>query len=102
MEDQEKARNFIMENSLQSGASVWVHDLQSELGEVSKELLKASDYGDEEVDFPEEMEEEVGDIYFSLLGLADELGIDLSSSLETVLEKYRERAEESGDPGSGY
>lgn len=100
MEDQEKAGHFIEEHDLGGDASVWIHDLQSELGEVSKELLKASDYGEKGAEFSEDMEEEIGDLYFSLLGLADQLGIDLSSSLDAVLEKYQERAESSGNPGS--
>lgn len=100
MEDQEKARKFILDNSLQSEASLWIHDLQSELGEVSKEVLKASDYGDKEPEFGEEMKSEVGDLYFSLLGLANALDIDLSEALERAMEKYEERMEETGSAGS--
>ncbi|MDY6769852.1 MAG: hypothetical protein SVU88_02655 [Candidatus Nanohaloarchaea archaeon] len=39
-------------------------------------------------------------MYFSLLALADELDIDLSDALDTVLEKNEDRASETGSPGS--
>ncbi|MDY6769349.1 MAG: MazG nucleotide pyrophosphohydrolase domain-containing protein [Candidatus Nanohaloarchaea archaeon] len=100
-DDQEQAAAFIDEHGLGGDASVWVHDLQSELGEVAKEVLEASSYGDEEPGFDDEMAAEVGDLYFSLLALADELGIDLSAALDDALDKYRERLEETGGPGSG-
>lgn len=101
MRDSDKVAAFIETHGLGGGPSEWVHDLQSELGEVAKEVLKASDYGMEEPAFGEEMRNEVGDLYFSLLGLADALGIDLAEALEDVLEKYRERMDETGDAGSG-
>lgn len=101
MAEQERVAAFIAEHDLGGDASVWVHDLQSELGEVAKEVLKASDYGSNNPEFGEEMRNEVGDVYFSLLGLADALGIDLADALEDVLEKYAERMEETGDVGSG-
>ncbi|MDY6761941.1 MAG: MazG nucleotide pyrophosphohydrolase domain-containing protein [Candidatus Nanohaloarchaea archaeon] len=100
MDDQKKAAGFVEEHGLGGDASVWVHDLQSELGEVAKEVLKATDYGDSDPEFGADIENEVGDVYFSLLALADELGIDLSQALDTALEKYRERADETGGPGS--
>lgn len=101
MDEQERVAAFIAEHGLGGDASTWVHDLQSELGEVAKEVLKASDYGSVEPAFGAEMRNEIGDCYFSLLGLADALGIDLSEALEGALAKYRERMEERGGAGSG-
>ncbi|MFB6294910.1 MAG: MazG nucleotide pyrophosphohydrolase domain-containing protein [Candidatus Nanohaloarchaea archaeon] len=101
MNDQETAADFIAEHDLGGDASVWVHDLQSELGEVAKEVLKATDYGETEPDFSGDVEDEVGDLYFSLLGLANALGVDVSDALDSALEKYGERMEETGDAGSG-
>ncbi|MDY6768913.1 MAG: MazG nucleotide pyrophosphohydrolase domain-containing protein [Candidatus Nanohaloarchaea archaeon] len=100
MNDQEKAADFVADHDLGGDAAVWVHDLQSELGEVAKEVLNATDYGDREPEFGEEMADEVGDLYFSLLGLANALGVDVSDALDSALEKYRERVEETGDAGS--
>lgn len=104
MNDQERVQQFIREHQLGGGPSEWVHDLQSELGEVSKETLKATDYGEkdvEDIDFDDSMELEVGDLYFSLLGLANALNIDVTRALERVLEKYAGRVELTGDAGSG-
>ncbi|MFB6166763.1 MAG: MazG nucleotide pyrophosphohydrolase domain-containing protein [Candidatus Nanohaloarchaea archaeon] len=100
MEDQEEAREFVESHGLGGGPSEWVHDLQSELGEVSKEILRATDYGERPPEFDDDIEMELGDVYFSLLSLANELDVDLSRALAKVLEKYEERTEETGSPGS--
>lgn len=100
MEDSERVRGFVEENNLGGGFDQWLHDLQSELGEVAKEVLEATEYGNKEPDFDEELEGELGDLYFSLLAFAGEVGVDLSKALDRVLEKYSNRMEESGDPGS--
>jgi len=76
-------------------------DLVAETGELSKEVLTAGDYGDEPVEATEAMADEFGDVYYCLLSLADELGIDPEAALAASLEKYRERAAEGGDVGSG-
>ncbi len=100
-DDQDRVRDFIDAADLGGGPSEWVHDLQSELGEVSKEVLTASDYGATEPDFDEDIRSELGDLYFSLLGLAAALDVDLSAALDDALEKYRDRLDATGDPGSG-
>lgn len=101
MNDQDRVRDFIADHDLGGDASSWVHDLQSELGEVSKEILRASDYGSREPAFDGAIRDELGDIYFSLLGLAAALDIDLSAALDDALEKYAARMDETGSPGSG-
>lgn len=103
-DSQEQVRTFIAEHGLGGDASDWVHDLQSELGEVSKEILKETEYGEHDtsdVTFGDDMAQEVGDLYFSLLGLANALGIELDKALDTVLEKYAERMDTTGSAGSG-
>lgn len=101
MTDQERARDFIREHGLGDDASSWVHDLQSELGEVSKEVLHATDYGSREPDFDDAVRDELGDLYFSLLGLAATLDVDLSAALDDAIAKYADRVADTGDPGSG-
>lgn len=104
MNDQQHVQQFIEEHDLGGGPSEWVHDLQSELGEVAKEILKATEYGENDIDeitLSEEMESELGDLYFSLLGLANALGVDIQDALEHVLEKYEDRVSETGSAGSG-
>lgn len=101
MNEQERVTEFIEAHGLGGGASTWVHDMQSELGEVAKEVLKASEYGSQEPVFDDGIADEVGDLYFSLLGLADALGIDLSAALDEALAKYADRLEATGSAGSG-
>lgn len=81
----------------------WVRflDFSSEAGELSKELLKASDYGAKPVEPTSAIEEELGDCVFSLLCLADSLGLDASATLESSLRKYERRFQATGKIGSG-
>jgi NTP pyrophosphatase (non-canonical NTP hydrolase) len=76
-------------------------DLQSEVGELAKELLTAQDYGDGEFTVTEDVVDEFGDAYYCLLALADELDVDAEAALGNSVEKYRTRLAESGDAGSG-
>lgn len=41
-------------------------DAMSELGEVSKEILKGTDYGKKPLEYREEIKGEIGDVLFSL------------------------------------
>jgi NTP pyrophosphatase (non-canonical NTP hydrolase) len=75
-------------------------DLVSELGEVSKEILKVSAYGKRPLKSTKALKLELGDVYFSLLCLANALEIDLAEALDASLEKYRARIKEKGHPGS--
>jgi len=101
-EEQEKVRELIRSCHLETSASVRCLDLVSEVGEVAKELLKASDYGTQQMfDLTRETEEELGDCLFSLLAMCDSLGIDAYDALEGALEKYRTRWENHGSVGSG-
>jgi hypothetical protein len=36
MSDQDRVKEFVDEHDLGGGPSAWIHDLQSELGEVAK------------------------------------------------------------------
>lgn len=67
-------------------------DVISELGELSKEVLKASDYGKKpDIDCTEDLILEFGDVFFSLNCLANTLGIDMNKALELALAKYEKR-----------
>ena len=81
--------------------SARILDIQSELGELGKEVLKASRYGTEGFAKTEDFEMELGDALYSILSLANETGIDAEVALDKVLEKYRKRIENKGNMGSG-
>ena len=75
-------------------------DLASEIGELGKEILKATGYGKASFENNERIKEEYGDCLFSLLALAYEMDIDPQDALNTVLDKYEKRFEKSGQIGS--
>lgn len=78
-----------------------VLDIQSEAGELAKEVLKNTKYGTKEFVTSEDFELELGDVLYSLLSLADETGVDADAALDRVLAKYKKRIENSDNMGSG-
>ena len=75
-------------------------DIQSELGELSKEYLKNSKYGTTNFEITHDFKLEFGDVLYSLLSLASELNIDSAECLDLVLNKYESRIKNSGSMGS--
>ena len=93
---------FVERNGLEAPVEVRLLDLVSEVGEVSKEVLKASDYGRAAFRAQEEgWAGELADVFFSLVCLANSTGVDLETALRGALEKYEQRLDAGGDPGSG-
>lgn len=97
----EQVRTFNREHDLELAPEHRVIDLISETGELSKELLRSADYGDGEVTTTDAVVDEFGDVYYCLLSLADELGIDPDDALAASLEKYRQRGGDGDGVGSG-
>ena len=76
-------------------------DVSSELGELAKEYLKATDYGSTGFTITKEFEEEFGDVLYSILSLANELNINANKALDIVLNKYQARIDKKKSMGSG-
>lgn len=96
---QKEAVNFAEENELDAPTEFRALDFVSEAGEIIKDITKSADYGEN----PEGMDvksDEIGDLLFSLFLLADSLDIDAEDAFEEAMQKYRQRVEEKGDPGS--
>ena len=94
---------FLEKSNTETNALVRLADISSELGEVSKEVLKASFYG---IDIPilkytASFKEEYGFLLFAVLALGVENDVDPSEALEVVLNKYNKRLETKGHIGSG-
>lgn len=89
---QERVRNFVRANNLQTGVVVRILDLLSELGEVAKEVLLSTNYGRDDFTGSPGFNEEMGDLFFSLLYLANDANVDLERALSESLDKYQERA----------
>lgn len=75
-------------------------DIGSELGELQKEYLKASNYGASEFHMTEDFLLEYGDVLYSLFSLANECKLDANIALDKVLTKYTNRIKTMGGMGS--
>ena len=98
---QDKIRDFVGKHNLNHSPEISTLDLLSELGEVSKEILKSTDYGKKSFVPTEDLKLETGDTFYSFICLANALNIDLEEALNLVLEKYEKRLRGSGQAGSG-
>ena len=98
----EEVRNFLNVSKTFSDTFVRLADIQSEFGELSKEILKATRYGKEETPTRHKnIEDEYGDLLFSVLALGVELKADPEYCLKKSIEKYKKRLEKTGQIGSG-
>lgn len=96
---QRQVGDFAEENNLEGTVEFRIMDLVSEVGEVVKDATKSADYGNK-TEKLEVKEGEIGDVFFSLFMVCNNLGINAEEALETALEKYTDRIHEKGDPGS--
>lgn len=97
---QEVVARFVEENGMEIPLESRLLDLVSEVGEAAKAVLKETDYGRTEFQPTAEWADELGDTLFALICLANATGVDLEKALDQVLEKYRDRLDATGDPGS--
>ena len=75
-------------------------DLQSEVGELSKEVLKSTKYGVEPFVMSENFEMEFGDVLYTLLSLANETNLNAEIALGKVIKKYESRLINNNNMGS--
>ncbi|MCA9392490.1 MazG-like family protein [candidate division WWE3 bacterium] len=99
-EIQEKVKKFTQEYDMENPPEHRVLDLVSEIGETAKELLKMSQYGREPLKYRENVLDELGDVMYSLITVANYFNVDLDKSLDKVLEKYERRIRKGGSAGS--
>lgn len=76
-------------------------DIQSELGELSKEYLKVTNYGINKFEHKNEFLLEFGDCLYSLLSLACELNLNAETCLDIAISKYKARLDKNGKMESG-
>ncbi len=76
-------------------------NIQSEVGELSKEYLKHSKYGTTPFELDENFKEEMGDVLYTLLSLANELEIDAEECLDKTLNKLQTRMDKNKSMDSG-
>lgn len=97
---QKSVAEFVKKHNLETSVEARLIDMFSEIGELAKEILKGSDYGQVPFTQTQAWEEELADAFFSLLCLANSTDVNLETALEDVLAKYEARLEEKGDAGS--
>ncbi len=98
---QQQVAKFISENSPETTVSPRLLDLVSEVGELAKEVLKGSEYGRAQFEIPDNWESELGDVFFSLICVANGTGVNMEEALQSVLVKYSNRLSHAGDASSG-
>lgn len=98
---QELVRKFVENKKINSPVEVRIIDLASEVGELSKEVLKATGYGSKEFEKTREWDSEIGDVLFSLVCIANQTETNLEECLKHVLDKYEKRFASKGELGSG-
>lgn len=76
-------------------------DIQSELGELAKEYLKSTAYDTKKFVLTKDFKMEFGDVIYSMLSLANEVGLSSQECLDMVLKKYQLRIDKNNSFGSG-
>ena len=97
---QKAVANFIAEYNLNTDVQTRYIDLVSEVGELGKEILTSTDYGENDFTPNPKMLDEVGDCLFSLFALCHAMGVDTQSALSNSITKYERRFADKGNVGS--
>jgi len=100
MDEQEKVASFVQQHEMEAPPAYRLLDVVSELGEVAKDAAESTDYGSSPSDL-NIASDEIGDVLFSLLALAEATEIDAGEALDEAITKYDERITDSGTPSSG-
>lgn len=97
---QKTVSSFVETNELDDSVEIRLLDLVSEVGELSKEYIKGTNYGKEPFQPSSEWEIELGDVIYSLICVANNTSIDMEKALQKALDKYKKRLALKGDLGS--
>lgn len=94
------AADFARTHDLLRDPAIHALDLSSEVGEVAKALLEATDYGRCPSRPGPELTAELGDALYALLVLAEACDVDAGLALYDALVKYERRLARKGSVGS--
>ena len=84
-----KVKDFNKKNNRKLDVYSRILDVQSEIGELAKEVLKSTKYGEKEFEKTNDFTEEFGDVLYSLISFGLECGVDVENSVDVVLKKYQ-------------
>ncbi len=91
-EAQDAVKKFVEERNWDTPAQEILIHLYEELGEVSRNVLKKSNYGGQHVKESEiNMDEELADVFYLLLKLSNKYNVDLSTAFEDKMAKNTKR-----------
>lgn len=99
-EVQEVVAQFAARHSIEFGVETACLDLASEVGELVKELLSVTAYGQQTFKATAAWKLELGDVLYSVLSLANQSQTPLDEALEAALSKYQERWHQRGSIAS--
>ncbi|MBR9680546.1 MAG: nucleotide pyrophosphohydrolase [Candidatus Altiarchaeota archaeon] len=97
---QKKVANFTKKNKMEVAPEHRTLDLMSEVGEFAKEILNASNYGRKDTEYHDKLMDELGDVFYSLITVANSFDINLEKALNKSLKKYKERLGKKGSAAS--
>lgn len=101
-EFQRTVASFAEEHGIEAPIHVRLLDLSSEAGELSKEYLENTNYGREPFEGSVGgWQNEIGDVLFSLVCLANSTSVNLESALQGSLDKYEDRLQCGGAGSRG-
>lgn len=95
-----KLDDYVRSNNLDMAVQYRCLDLVCEVGELSKEVLRSTQYGRAEFVTTDAWVDEFGDVVFALLCLASSTSTDIEEALNRTLQKYSERLAATGTVGS--
>lgn len=99
MDEQERVSEFLTAHGMESPLPYRVLDLESEVGELAKEVTTSTKYGASPANAAV-AGDEIGDTLFALLAVADAAEVDAGHALDEAIAKYESRIETTGDAGS--
>lgn len=97
---QESVLRFVQAHQLEISVTYRLLDVVSEVGELAKEILKDTHYGQTAFETSATFKEELADVFFSLICVANSCGINLDEALRAALAKYEARLHATGDAAS--
>jgi NTP pyrophosphatase (non-canonical NTP hydrolase) len=97
---QHRVTEFNEQFALDAPIEARLLDLASESGELAKEFLKSTSYGQKPFHAAPEWQQEMGDVYYALLCIAEKSEIDLDAALDEAMDRYAARVREHDDPSN--
>ncbi len=91
-EAQEFVKKFVHERNWETSEEDILLHLMEELGEVSRNVLKRKDYGGNHTqDSKQNMDEELADVFYLILKLANKTNVDLNLAFQNKMKENIKR-----------